>query len=158
VEVGDAIKAKSLPFVVGVIADLAPTSLEQSAKLKDRSFISVDADNLERVMEGLNPNISISVPNRLGGANNLRVNLNFTNLDSFSPAGVALAVPQLAELLETRAKLNDLLAKLEGNDRLNDLLLEVVSNSEVGAIAMSEVKQLRLAVDSETSSEQSEDA
>ena len=64
-------------------------------------------------------------------------------MDAFSPAGVAKAVPELAELLRVRARLNDLLAKLEGNDRLNDLLSEVVMDEGVKAIAMEEVKRLQ---------------
>jgi len=62
---------------------------------------------------------------------------------SFAPASVAKSVPQLARLLETRGRLNDLLAKLEGNDRLNDLLAEVVLNTEVQKMAYTEVDRLR---------------
>lgn len=146
VEDGGATKAMSLPFVVGVLADLAPTATGEPPKLREKSFIEIDADNFEKVMESLQPNISIAVPNRLsdaGGSGKMKVSLAFPNMDAFSPAGVAKAVPELAELLRVRARLNDLLAKLEGNDRLNDLLAEVVMDEGVKAIAMQEVKRLQ---------------
>jgi type VI secretion system ImpB/VipA family protein len=49
-------------------------------------------------------------------------------------------VPALAKLLESRLRLNDLLAKLDGNTALDDALLDVVSKPE-------ELKQLKASND-----------
>lgn len=144
VEVGDAVQQKVLPFVVGVVADLAPGSSLAGERLRDRQFIEVDVDSFDKVMSSLSPTLVFSVENRLGGdAEKLGVTMSFSEMESFSPASVAKAVPQLARLLRARGRLNDLLAKLEGNDRLNDLLAEVVLNTEVQKIAHSEVSDLR---------------
>lgn len=153
VEVGDAVQQKVLPFVVGVVADLAPGAQGVGERLRDRQFIEVDVDNFDKVMGSLNPTLKISVDNKLGGEDEkLGITMSFTEMGSFSPASVAKSVPQLARLLETRAKLNDLLAKLEGNDRLNDLLAEVVLNTEVQKMACSQITNLR-----ETESSPSDD-
>lgn len=132
VEVGDAVKTKSLPFVVGVLADVGVGGDSTSTRLRDRSFIQIDEDNFNKVLGALRPTLKLSVLNHLSDdSQKLSVAMSFSEMEDFSPAGVAKAVPQLAHLLETRAKLNDLLAKLEGNDRLNDLLAEVVLDSDV---------------------------
>ncbi|MDM0029800.1 type VI secretion system contractile sheath small subunit [Variovorax saccharolyticus] len=132
VEHGGATEQKTLPFVVGVVADLAPGGTMADKKLRERGFAELSVDNLDKVMNALAPTLSMSVPNQLGGeSERMRVDLTFKGMSSFEPAQVALAVPELARLLDTRAKLNDLLAKLEGNDRLNDLLAEVVLNTEL---------------------------
>lgn len=141
VEVNGATENKELPFVVGVIADLSAGAGRGDKRLRERNFAEIDAENFDRVMEATGPALSLKVPNRIQGEGEMNVDLKFTSLDSFSPGDIAMAVPQLAQLLETRARLNDLLAKLEGNDRLNDLLAEVVLNSEVQMRAKSELEK-----------------
>lgn len=141
VEVGDAVKQKVLPFVVGVIADLAPGGAMSGTRLRDRGFVTIDGDNFDRVMASLGPALKLSVPNHLSGdSEKLAIDLKFSEMESFSPARIAESVPALADLLEVRGRLNDLLAKLEGNDKLNDLLAEVVMNTEIREKAVGEVR------------------
>lgn len=142
VEIGDALEQKELPFVVGVLADLSGQNGTEEGGVAGRHFVEIDAENFDKVMAAMAPVISVQVPDRLLGEGNLSVEIKFDSMDSFSPAAVARAVPSVAKLLDARARLNDLLAKLEGNDRLNDLLAEVVSNTEIQEKARSEVKQL----------------
>lgn len=142
VEAGDESKQKTLPFVVGVLADLGSGSAQADKRLRDRSFVDIDADNFDKVMAAMKPKASVRVANKLGGeAEHLQADLVFSQIDDFSPAAVAKQVPQLAQLLEARSRLNDLLAKLEGNERLNDLLAEVVLNTEVQVKAHSELQK-----------------
>ncbi len=144
VEVGDVVQQKVLPFVVGVVADLAPGGSLAGERLRDRQFIEVDLDNFSKVMSSLNPTLNFSVANKLSSeSEKLGITMSFSEMSSFSPANVAKSVPQLARLLETRGRLNDLLAKLEGNDRLNDLLAEVVLNTEVQKKACSQINSQR---------------
>ncbi len=141
VETGDSVKQKALPFVVGVLADLNPGGANET-RLRDRSFVSIDGDNFDKVMSAVNPTVSLSVPNKLSSeGGNMRLDMSFSELDAFSPARVARSVPELNQLLEARERLNDLLAKLEGNDKLNDLLAEVVLNTEVQVKACSEQRE-----------------
>jgi hypothetical protein len=55
VEIGDAIENKELPFVVGVLGDFGNDPDAEKKRLKDRNFVSVDADNFDEVLNGVAP-------------------------------------------------------------------------------------------------------
>nr|WP_288355237.1 type VI secretion system contractile sheath small subunit [uncultured Pseudomonas sp.] len=133
VELGEAIEKKELPFVVGVVADLAGQSEKELPKLKERTFVNVDRDNIDDVMKGLAPRAAFTVPNKLdetrGGS--IAVDLSFNSMDDFSPESVVSQVEPLRKLLEARSKLADLRNKLAGNDKLEELLADVLKNTEV---------------------------
>ena len=50
VEIGDALEMKELPFVVGILADLAGDSSGDQPKIKERKFVEIDRDNFNDVM------------------------------------------------------------------------------------------------------------
>lgn len=56
-----------LPFVMGVMADLAGVSETPEAKkpVNDRTFVETDAGRFNKFMEALSPRVKASVPNRL---------------------------------------------------------------------------------------------
>lgn len=131
VERGDAIEVKELPFVVGVMADLAGQSEVEQPKLRDRKFVNIDRDNLDDVMKAIEPRAAFQVENRLseeGGR--FGVDLRFRSIEDFSPDNVVAQVEPLRRLIEARSKLADLRNKLAGNDKLEDLLSEVLSNTQ----------------------------
>ena len=133
VEIGDAIESKELPFVMGVMADLTGQPSEPLARLKDRRFVEITPDNFDSVLESMKPHLSFSVENKLSEdpqAGQVKVDLNFQNMDDFQPEQVARQVKPLRELLELRTKLGDLRGTLQGNEKLDDLLLDAVSNTE----------------------------
>lgn len=142
VEVGGESVKKELPFVVGVVADLSAGASRTETRLRDRSFVEVNVDTFSKVMQGFSPTLRVKVPDMVRGEGDVLVELKFSDLESFSPEAIAHSVPQLARMLEARARLNDLLAKLDGNERLNDLLAEVVANSELTSAAKSELSKL----------------
>lgn len=131
VETGGARLRKELPFVVGIVANLSGGQKERGERFRDRKFVEIDGENFSKVMNAVNPSLNLRVPDRCAGEGMVSVDIEFRDLDSFSPGAIAQAVPQLKRLLDTRAKLHDLLAKLDGNDHLNDLLAEVVHDSQV---------------------------
>ena len=131
VEIGDAIKAKELPFVVGVLGDFAAQSKEPQGKVRDRKFVNVDMDNFDDVMEGMAPRAAYRVKNRLtpeGGE--LGIDIEFKKFDDFRPEAVVQQVEPLRKLQEARSKLADLRNKLAGNEKLEDLLNDVLNNTE----------------------------
>ena len=131
VEIGDAIEMKEIPFVVGVLADLSGKPEEPLPKMKDRKFIEIDRDNFNNVMEGMAPRLAYRVDNKLtNDGSQMAVELRFKNIDDFHPEKVADQVDPLRKLVETRARLSELLGKLDGNDRLDELLQDVLSNTE----------------------------
>lgn len=131
VHIGNAFEVKELPLVVGVLADLSGKPETALPKVKDRKFVEIDRDNFNDVLAASAPRLAFQVSNRLQNDDSkLNILLNFNEIDDFLPVPVAKQVPALARLLEARQRLNDLLAKLDGNDELNSILNEVVSNTE----------------------------
>jgi type VI secretion system protein ImpB len=66
------------------------------------------------------------------------VELKFRHIDDFSPLSIVMQNEALRKLFESRQKLNDLLAKLDGNDALDNMLQTVTGNAD-------EMKQLKAA-------------
>lgn len=131
VEIGDAIEAKELPFVVGVLGDFAAQSNEPQGKVRDRKFVNVDMDNFDDVMEGMAPRAAYRVKNRLTPAGGeMGVDIEFKKFEDFRPESVVQQVEPLRKLQEARAKLADLRNKLAGNEKLEDLLNDVLNNTE----------------------------
>jgi type VI secretion system protein ImpB len=126
VEIGDAIQKKELPFVVGIISDLSGKQEKPLPKLRDRKFVEIDRDNFDGIMKSVAPRVELLVPDKLSGKSGklLPTTLVFRKMDDFSPLSIVKQVPQLKELLDARARLNDLVAKLDGNDDLDAQLQE----------------------------------
>ena len=136
VEIGGAIQKKELPLVVGILSDLSGATPNPVAT-KDRKFVEIDRDNFNEVLKSIGPTISSSVANHVDKAkDSLPVSLKFESIDDFTPANLVQQVEGLRKLLDSRRRLNDLLAKLDGNDFLNQTLLDVVAKPE-------ELKQLK---------------
>jgi len=131
VEIGDAIEAKEIPFVVGVLGDLSGKPDEPLPKLKDRKFIEIDRDNFNDVLEGMKPRLAFKVDNKLTDDDTkMAVELRFKSIDEFHPERVAAQVTPVRKLVEARSKLSDLLGKLDGNDRLEELLQDVLASTD----------------------------
>jgi type VI secretion system protein ImpB len=136
VEIGGAIQKKELPLVVGILSDLSGAT-PNPITMKDRKFTEIDRDNFNEVLKSIGPTISSSVANHVDKSkDSLPVSLKFESIDDFTPAKLVQQVDGLRKLLDSRRRLNDLLAKLDGNDFLNQTLLDVVGKPE-------ELKQLK---------------
>jgi len=138
VETGGAIQAYELPFVMGILADLAGVPSTPLPPLKKRKFIDIDRDNINDVMASLNAQLPVRVPNVLGasapglkGAPDLNILLTFQSMDDFNPLNIVMQVPELADIYQKRVLLSDLLSKLDGNDALDAELRNIVDNPDV---------------------------
>jgi type VI secretion system protein ImpB len=136
VETGGAIEKKEIPFVVGVMSDLSAKSNVARPKVKERKFVEIDRDSFGTVLDKIKPRVSFTVKNELKpGGSDLLIDLVIESMDDFRPEQIVKKVPVLNKLFEARTKLNDLLAKLEGNDELNAKLVKLAtSKDELGAI------------------------
>lgn len=134
VEVGDSIQQKELPFVVGVMGDFQgkPDPDDEAVPLKERSFVNIDRDNFTKVLKGLKPRVAMSVKNTLSEEQDsqLSVELKFQSLEDFEPQKVVEKVPALKELMDTRQRLSELLAKMDGNDALVARLEDIIKDTE----------------------------
>ncbi len=87
VELYGAEKKVQLPFVMGVMADLAGKPAEPLAPVADRKFLEIDVDNFDSRLKAMQPRVAFHVPNELTGEGNLSLDLTFESMDDFSPAG-----------------------------------------------------------------------
>jgi type VI secretion system protein ImpB len=115
--------------VVGILAPLAgaarggaedPSAQERKwPLLRDRKFVEIDADNFDEVMADIAPCVKTN-----------GTVLRFKKLEDFEPKAIVSRVEKLTALHERRRKLNDLLAKLDGNDELTGLLAQVAGQEK----------------------------
>jgi type VI secretion system protein ImpB len=120
---------RELPFVVGVMGDFSGDPTSPLRPMADRKFIQIDRDNFNDVLAGMTPGLKLKVDNKLseeGGQ--MGVELAFKSLDDFDPTRVAAQVPALRALMETRAKLRDLMSKVDRSEELEGLLEQVLKN------------------------------
>jgi type VI secretion system protein ImpB len=130
VETGGAIEKKEIPLVVGVMTDLSGTSKEPLPKVKDRKFIEIDRDNFNEVLKATKPEVTATVDNKLTGKGQISVTLKIRNMEDFRPEQIVEQVDPLRKLLRARQRLNDLLAKLEGNDELDAALKKAAASED----------------------------
>jgi type VI secretion system protein ImpB len=122
VEIHGSEKKVILPFVMGVMADLSGKPAEPLAPVDDRKFLEIDVDNFDERMKAMKPRTTFRVENTLTGDGELNVELNFESMDDFSPAAVARNVKPLADLLEARTQLSNLLTYMDGKSGAEELI------------------------------------
>lgn len=125
-----------LPFVMGVMADLAGKSETREAQktLQERGFVETDAGRFPKFMEALGPRVKARVKNVLPQAEGqeqdeeLAVDLTFNNMGDFAPDRIAEQVPQLAELLKMRRQLEELLGFMDGRVDAEKRIAQLLNN------------------------------
>jgi type VI secretion system protein ImpB len=128
VELYGAEKKVQLPFVMGVMADLAGSGSSGLPAVADRKFLEFDVDNFDSRMKAMKPRVAFVVPNTLTGEGNLAVDLTFENMDDFSPAAVAAKVDGLKQLLQARNQLSNLITYMDGKGGAEELIAKVLND------------------------------
>jgi type VI secretion system protein ImpB len=125
-----------LPFVMGVMADLAGKSetREATKTLGERGFVETDAGRFPKFMEALGPRVKARVKNVLPQAEGqekdeeLAIDLTFNSMGDFAPDRVAEQIPQLAELLKMRRQLEELLGFMDGRVDAEKRIAQLLNN------------------------------
>ena len=128
VELYGAEKKVQLPFVMGVMSDLAGKSEEPQPSIADRKFMEIDVDNLDERMKSMKPRAAFSVPNTLTGEGNMAVDITFESMDDFSPAAIAAKVEPLKKLLEARTQLANLMTYMDGKTGAEELIGKIMQD------------------------------
>ena len=128
VELYVAEKKVQLPFVMGVMSDLAGKSEVEQPAIADRKFLEIDVDNFDDRMKSMAPRAAFTVPNTLTGEGNLAVDITFESMDDFSPAAIARKVAPLRELLEARSQLSNLMTYMDGKTGAEELINKVIQD------------------------------
>jgi type VI secretion system protein ImpB len=131
VEVYGAESKVQLPFVMGVLADLAGKQRDPLPDLAERKFMEVDIDNFDERMKSVQPRAAFQVPNTLSGEGMLQVDLHFERLNDFSPAQVARNIGALANLLDARTELANLLTYMDGKNGAEELVARILKTPDV---------------------------
>ncbi|MEM6939712.1 MAG: type VI secretion system contractile sheath small subunit [Pseudomonadota bacterium] len=128
VELYGAEKKVQLPFVMGVMSDLAGKSEKEQPAVADRKFLEIDVDNFDDRMKSIAPRAAFQVPNTLTGEGNMAVDITFESMDDFSPAAIAAKVEPLKELLDARTELSNLMTYMDGKTGAEELLNKVIND------------------------------
>ena len=131
VETFGSMQKVTLPFVMGVMSDLSGKSHVEKKSLNDRDFVEFDMDNFEQRMGAIAPRAAFNVDNTLTGDGKMAIDMTFKSMDDFSPGAIAKKVPALAQLLEARQQLNDLMLYRDGKDGAQDLLDKVLKDPDL---------------------------
>jgi type VI secretion system ImpB/VipA family protein len=91
--------------------------------------VEIDRDNFDQVMAALGPRLKLAVADKvLGGEHRLSMELVFKSIDSFDPSQLVQQIEPLRQLMESRQRLVDLQAKLDGNEALGEQLRFVLAD------------------------------
>ncbi len=134
VETGGATEKVSLPWIMGVMADLSGnTGADELGKLEDREFLEISPSNFDTVMKKNKPTLSMDVPDRISGekGKSMKVNLSFNKMEDFSPASIARRDPTLKKLLDARTKLQAFLSYAEDSDEAQALISKVLQDDDL---------------------------
>jgi type VI secretion system protein ImpB len=131
VELYGSRKKVQIPFVMGVMADLAGSPEDTPAPLGERSFHEVDVDNFGKFLRETKPRVALRVPNTLTGEGELPVDLTFESLDDFAPDRVAEKVDSLRQLLEARKQLSSLLSYMDGKGGAEELIRKALKDADL---------------------------
>ena len=127
VELYGSQKKVQLPFVMGVMSDLAGKSHVAQPPVANRKFLEIDVDNFDERMKAMAPRVAFTVPNTLTGEGNLEVDLTFEKMSDFSPAAIAAKVEPLRPLLEARTQLANLMAYMDGKSGAEALIEKILA-------------------------------
>jgi type VI secretion system protein ImpB len=128
VELYGAEKKVQLPFVMGVMSDLAGKSEVEQPGVADRKFLEIDVDNFDDRMKSMAPRVAFTVPNTLTGEGNMAVDITFDSMDDFSPAAIAAKVEPLKELLDARTQLSNLMTYMDGKSGAEELIAKIIQD------------------------------
>lgn len=128
VELYGAEKKVQLPFVMGVMSDLAGKSEIEQPAVADRKFLEIDVDNFDDRMKSMAPRAAFTVPNTLTGEGNMAVDITFDSMDDFSPAAIAAKVEPLKQLLDARTQLSNLMTYMDGKTGAEELIAKIMQD------------------------------
>jgi type VI secretion system protein ImpB len=131
VETFGSMQKVELPFVMGVMSDLSGKSHVEKKALNERDLVEFDMDNFEQRMAAIAPRAAFNTDNTLTGEGKISVDMTFKSMEDFSPGAVAKKVPALAQLLEARQQLNDLMLYMDGKDGAQELLDKVLKDPDL---------------------------
>ncbi len=132
VELYGAEKKVQIPFIMGIMADLAGKQEDAPPPIDQRKFLEFDMDNFDERMKAMKPRAAFRVKNTLSDeGGELSVDLTFESMDDFSPAAIARKVEPLRKLLEARTQLANLVTYMDGKSGAEELVTRAINDPEL---------------------------
>ena len=128
VEIYGSERKVEIPFVMGVIADLAGKSTSPCRTSNSAGSSKIDVDNFDERLKSIQPRVALHVANEISGDGLLAVDLTFESMEDFSPASIARQVPALNQLLEARLQLSNLLSYMDGKSGAEELITQTLKD------------------------------
>lgn len=126
---GDAKEKVELPLRMLMVGDYK--GRPDDTPLSERELLNINKDNFEDVMGSMDLSAEYVVKNTIkGGDEDMKVNLNFEDLDSFNPEEVAKQVPELNKLVAMRNLLQDLRNRVVSLSQFRKELEKIVKDKE----------------------------
>lgn len=125
------------------------TGEKEDTPLDEREIVSITDNNFQEVMNSYDLDLEYTVPDRLTGEGDMKVNLEFDDLDDFDPEEVAQQVPELSRLLAARNLLKDLRNRLISMGEFRAKLEEIISDEESRQELLGELENVVSDEDSE---------
>ncbi|NBC18022.1 MAG: type VI secretion system contractile sheath small subunit [Bacteroidetes bacterium] len=140
---GDAKEKVELPLRMLMVGDYKGQPDE--TPLSERELLNINKDNFEDVMRSMDLSAEFVVKNTIkGGDEDMKVDLDFEDLDSFSPEEVAKKVPELNKLVAMRNLLQDLRNRVVSLSQFRKELNKIVKDKDQLKKLSSELEQFVL--------------
>ena len=141
-DTGDAKERVELPQRTVVVGDF--TLREDDNEVEDLEKVSVDKDNFDSVMESMDLQLSVNVPDRLSGEKDAEfsADLTFKSRKDFRPEAIVEQVPELNALVKIRELLDDLKARVINNKVFRKELQEILKDRNLSENLMSDIRKV----------------
>lgn len=139
--VGDSIKKIELPLNLLTIGNYSGNNIDSKSMI-DKKKVNITKQNFDFVVNKVNPKLSFCIDNRINNKGNLKIDLSFKNLKSFSPDAVAQQVPALKNLLAVRNLLKDLKSNLIDDVKLKSVLNSIIAKKSDILAIQNDLRQL----------------
>ncbi|MDB4991442.1 MAG: hypothetical protein JWN04_6620 [Myxococcaceae bacterium] len=129
-EISGKPKEVELPFRMLILGDLSGKKDHARGDLDQRPIRRLDGSNLNKVMADMGLTTSVEVPNRIGHAEgNLKVDLQFKDMRSFSPDAVSEQIKPVKALKLLKALLLEAQANLDNSKEFRGLIRDLPAQS-----------------------------
>lgn len=138
---GDAKVEVELPLKLLILGDY--TLRQDDTPLEELKPINIDKDNFNEVLKAQKLSLTMSVPNKLDDKAEpdavLAMNINFENINDFTPDAIVDKVPELKQMIELRDALKALKGPLGNIPDFRKKVQELVQDEGIRARLMAEL-------------------
>lgn len=123
VETEGAIVMKSLPCIIGIIADITGKRADIFESYETRKFVYINQFNFNEILLNARPAVDVGIILENGETDSFL--LTMKTMEDFDPMNIINNIPALNTLWERKRKLKDLLVKISNSSKIYKKALEI---------------------------------